>query len=303
MAGKPHASVTHDAWKALARQAGLALALGLLLWSPLPEILLGGWLEQSNDRRPASGRAHERRSLHELGSQFADTLGRSEEQRRREEGELSSLPSLRRFLLRYGEARMLRREFLGWYNGLPERLHAEVLSPEILLDYVYRGDLYAVDFSVTDRVAGQVTMRFIDRAGASLAERRVALDPLLLAFYSIEETARSEDPFMMDRGVLQIYPEEWLEYPGLLAPAAQRVITRLLLDQDLDLKRIFVAADGEIYCETVLGEEYVLYRVLPETREGDDEWNDLPGRGESAPGQPAGEANSDDEEERDWFGL
>lgn len=126
-------------FRRLLRDGAWVLALLLLLWSPVPELVLGHWLQISNDARPETGRAHDRLDL--LQESDSQAVGRSAvvEKERVETAGITSLAQLRRSLSSRGEVDLPLSNFRQVLAGLTPWQRNEILSDDDLSQLNQRG--------------------------------------------------------------------------------------------------------------------------------------------------------------------
>ncbi len=254
----------------------LLLALGLLVASPLPEILIGrlGW--KDNWARENQGRAHERSRLHREAAEEAGQLQALLDARRRQAGELSTLTELRRYLQRYGEAELGLRIFLLWYNALPEEECAGVIDPQLLLNLVYSGRAATASLAWAEEGEGlapserPIRLRMLDDRGRVVHESRFVTGQLRGDLRELEWIDSAYEPVQMDSTVEGLDPGRWIENRDLLPLGYHERLTRLLLDPEIQIHTLYHTRDGELFLEAVEDSLYTLYR-LP-AREEAESW-------------------------------
>lgn len=126
-------------FRRLLRDSAWVLGLLVLLWSPLPELVLGHWLQISNDARPETGRAHDRLDL--LQESDSQAVGRSAvvEKERIETASILSLAHLRRGLANRGEVELPLGNFRQIMAGLSSWQRNEIISDDDLRQLDQRG--------------------------------------------------------------------------------------------------------------------------------------------------------------------
>lgn len=175
----------------LLRDAAWAAALVVLLVSPLPEVILGHWLQISNDARPETGRAHDRLDLLQESDSQAVSRSTVMDQERAESARVATLSQMRQHLARRGELEMALAAFREFHDGLTQWQRDQIVSRDDLNQLLQRGLAYveATRHGVRARFA------FHDEshnrlAGVELDLLQLQLLPLGLSEVSAADTAR-----------------------------------------------------------------------------------------------------------------
>jgi hypothetical protein len=183
---------SHPESRRLLRDAAWVVALLALLWSPLPEIVLGHWLQISNDARPETGRAHDRLDL--LQESDSQTVTRSTvvEREKQESSRVATLTQLRVYLMRNAELDMSLEGFRGLYGSLSPWQQNQLISPDDLTELARRG-LAAVGVA---RQGAHARFTFLDvnhnrLAGAEADLLQLQLLPMGLAQVAPQDTAEA----------------------------------------------------------------------------------------------------------------
>ncbi len=178
-------------FRRLLRDGAWVLLLLVLLWSPVPELVLGHWLQISNDARPETGRAHDRLDL--LQESDSQAVGRSSvvEQERVETASIVNLAQLRRSLASRGEVDLPLTNFRQVMAALTPWQRNEIISNDDLAQLDQRG-LGMVQ--VTGRGA-RARFAFLDHArnrlsGVEVDLLRLEILPLELSELSSLDTTQ-----------------------------------------------------------------------------------------------------------------
>lgn len=177
-------------FRRLLRDGAWVLVLFVLLWSPLPELVLGHWLQISNDARPETGRAHDRLDL--LQESDSQAVGRSAvvEKERVETAGIVSLSQLRRALVSRSDLELPLGNFRQLMSALSSWQRNEILSEDDQRQLSQRGLAYV-------QVTGQgprARFAFLDVArnrlsGVEVDLLRLEILPLELSEISAGDTA------------------------------------------------------------------------------------------------------------------
>jgi hypothetical protein len=268
----------------------LALLLALV-WSPLPEWILGGWLEAGNEGRPAAGRAHERRDRAEEGLASTDLLGRDAENRRRAAADAVSLPSLSRLLERFGELSLSRRDFLEFYASLSREQRPGIVDPQELLRWTRVETLREVVFTLDAGPGRRARVVFLDERLNRLAERQVELDSLLFGPWGFTLLAEEDSLAAPADPGLVAYPlADWLRLRG--GEGVPAGLAELLLLPGVEVDWIYEDGLG--------GRWLTMHR---EGRRALLSWNPPAGTAPEEEPVPAEDDGEPDPGRRRWFGF
>jgi hypothetical protein len=250
----------------------IVAVVGIML-SPVPEKLIGRWLQLSNDFRPQTGRAHDRRLKASLGMQLADSLDRGQETRVRAAAQINSAHTLRKYLLRYNEARMTANWFRTWYLNLPERIQQQIIKRDKLLELVRNQGFDSVLFRFVDGSNGRVRLSFNDIEGNRIMGAEIAFTNLAPTLNGLKLIQTAVESFQFDDPNQQEFIlEQWYHDKEILPECVTAKIEELALDPEISLERLLLINDTTIYCEIKLIEKYFVYEFPCLTSEIDSNY-------------------------------
>jgi len=238
----------HPESRRLLRDAAWVVVLLGLLWSPLPEMVLGRWLQVGNDARPETGRAHDRLDLlQESDSQAVSQSGELEKQAE-EVAKVTNLGQLRVHLARHGEVELTLSRFRSIYDALDAAQQEQVLPTYELEALASRG-LSAV---LAQRHGVNARLAFLDANrnrmdGVEINLLQVQLLPLGLAQVARQDTAATlagdDVTLVEDR-----------EAEALLPSSDQELLERLRRLPGVSVRRLWRSAGGLLLVEARAGE-------------------------------------------------
>lgn len=225
----------HPEARRLLRDAAWVVALVALLWSPLPEILLGHWLQVGNDARPETGRAHDRLDLLQESDSQAVTRSSIIKKEDEESARVVTLGQLRVYLMRNAELDMTISAFREFYASLSSWQQDQLVSPDDLSEINRRG-LAAVNVS---RQGAHARFTFLDEsrnrlAGAEADLLQLQMLPLGLSPVAPLDTAQA----LADAAVSEVVSRE---DEAALSPGHRELLKRLRLLPGLNVRRVWQA--------------------------------------------------------------
>jgi hypothetical protein len=229
----------HPEARRLLRDAAWLAALLALLWSPLPEMLLGRWLQVGNDARPETGRAHDRVDL--LQESDSQTVARSGAlaKEKEESARVVTLGQLRVYLLRHAELDMGLAAFREFYASLSTWQQDQLVSPDELSEIARRG-LAEVNVSRADARARFV---FLDGSHDRLAQAEADLLQLQMLPLGLSQVAPPDTAQALAGATVSEVVDAGGE--AQLLPAHRELLKRLRLLPGLSVRRVW-QAEGAI---------------------------------------------------------
>ncbi|MDP2360110.1 MAG: hypothetical protein Q8O14_05085 [bacterium] len=217
----------------LLRDAAWVAALAALLWSPLPEIILGHWLQLGNAGRPETGRAHDRLDLLQESDSQAVVRSTVIEHEKVERARVVTLGQMRQHLTRNPELDMGLAAFREFYGSLTAWQQDQIIPPDDLSHLTRRG---LAQVLVT-RHGPHARFAFLDEshnrlAGAEADLLQLQVLPLGLSPVAPADTAEAlRDPALAEVGSGQ-------EEAGLV-PGHRELLKRLRLLPGLAVARVW----------------------------------------------------------------
>lgn len=240
---------SHPEARRLLRDGAWVLVLIGLLWSPLPEVILGRWLQVGNDVRPETGRAHDRLDLlQESDSQTVNRSGELEKQAE-ERARVATLGQLRVYLMGHSELDLNLARFRDLYGSLSSWQQDQLLLPDELEDLVRRG-LAGVTIN---RHGPRARFSFLDETNNRMSGTEVDLLQLQLLPLGLGGMAEQDTSLALaDPSVTEVRDRQ---EESALTPEHKELLSRLRQIPGLGIRRVWqaqglillleVRADGE----------------------------------------------------------
>lgn len=238
----------HPESRRLLRDAAWVVVLLGLLWSPLPEMVLGRWLQVGNDARPETGRAHDRLDLlQESDSQAVSQSGELEKQAE-EVAKVTSLGQLRLHLIRHGEVELTLSRFRAIYEDLDPAQRDQVL-PADELEALSRRGLSAV---MAQRHGSNARLAFLDKSRNRMDGVEVNLLQVQLLPLGVAQVARQDTAATLGGGDVALVEDR--DGEALLPAADQELLEQLRKLPGLSVRRLWRSAEGLLLVEARAGE-------------------------------------------------
>jgi hypothetical protein len=238
----------HPESRRLLRDAAWVVVLLGLLWSPLPEMVLGRWLQVGNDARPETGRAHDRLDLLQESDSQAVSQSSELEKQAEEVAKVTSLGLLRVHLIRHGEVELPLSRFRSIYTGLDVAQQDQILPADELEALVQRG-LSAV---MAQRHGPNARLAFLDKSRNRMDGVEVNLLQVQLLPLGLAQVARQDTSATLDGD--DVVRVEDREAEDLLPAADRELLERLRQLPGLSVRRLWRSAEGLLLVEVRAGE-------------------------------------------------
>lgn len=237
-----------EARRLLRDGAWVVVLIGLLV-SPLPEIILGRWLQVGNDVRPETGRAHDRLGL--LQESDSQTVSQSTilEKRAEESARVATLSQLRVYLMSHAELDMSLARFRDFYGSLSIWQQDQLIPPDDLEDLVRR-KLSSVGVT---RHGTHARFSFLDESrnrmdGAEVDLLQIQLLPLGLGQVAEQDTSVA----LADPAVTEVRDRQ---EESNLVPEHRELLSRLRQVPGLSVRRVWQAGGMILLLEIRVGGE------------------------------------------------
>lgn len=238
----------HPESRRLLRDAAWVAALLALLWSPLPEMVLGRWLQVGNDARPETGRAHDRLDLLQESDSQAVSQSSELEKQAEEVARINGLGTLRVHLQRHGEVELALSRFHLIYEGLDAWQQEQLLPADELEALVQRG-LAAV---MAQRHGANTRLAFLDKNRNRMDGVEVNLLQVQLLPLGLAQVARQDTASALAGDDVALVEDRDAE--SLLPAADQELLERLRKLPGLSVRRLWRDGGGLLLVEARAGE-------------------------------------------------
>ncbi len=229
----------HAETRRLLRDGAWVAVLVALLWSPLPEIILGRWLQVSNDVRPETGRAHDRLDLLQESDSQAVSRSTELEQQAEESARVATLSQLRIYLMNHTELDMGLGRFREFYGSLSSWQQDQLIAPAALEDLSRRG-LRAV---TVNRHGVHARFSFLDESRNRMDGTEVDLLQIQLLPLGLGQVAEQDTGLALADPALTEVRDRQEE--SALVPEHRELLSRLRQVPGLSVRRVW-QAQGEI---------------------------------------------------------
>ena len=238
----------HPESRRLLRDAAWVVVLLGLLWSPLPEMVLGRWLQVGNDARPETGRAHDRLDLLQESDSQAVSQSSELEKQAEEVARINGLGTLRVHLQRHGEVELSLSRFRLIYEGLDDWQQEQLLPADELEALVKRG-LAAV---MAQRHGSNTRLAFLDKSRNRMDGVEVNLLQMQLVPLGLAPVARQDTAAALAGDDVALVEDRDAE--GLLPAVDQDLLERLRKLPGLSVRRLWRDGGGLLLVEARAGE-------------------------------------------------